>query len=43
MTYKENAIVTLIGTGLLRWAGHVIQLKEQDPARTIFVDTEEGR
>ena len=43
--YKENDIVTYsyIKTNRLRWAGHVIRLEEQKPARRVLVALVEGR
>jgi hypothetical protein len=36
-------IVTHIKVNRLRWAGHVIRLKEQNPARTVLVAVVEGK
>jgi hypothetical protein len=41
--YKENDIVTYITINRLRWAGHVIRLEEQSPARRVLVLGGEGR
>jgi hypothetical protein len=41
--YKENDIVTYIKINRLRWAGHVIRLEEQNPARRVLVAVVEGR
>jgi hypothetical protein len=41
--YKENDIVTYIKVNRLRWAGHVIRLEEQSPARTVLVAVVEGK
>ena len=41
--YKENNIVIYSKINRLRWAGHVIRLKEQSPARRVLVAVEEGR
>ena len=35
--YKENDTAAYISIWLLRWAGHVIRLEEQDPAKRIPV------
>jgi hypothetical protein len=42
-SYKESDIVTYIKINLLRWAGHVIRLEEQNPARRVLVAVVEGR
>jgi hypothetical protein len=41
--YKESDIVTYIKINRLRWAGHVIRLEEQSPARRVLVAIVEGR
>ena len=41
--YKESDIVTYIKISRLRWAGHVIRLEEQNPARRVLVAVEKGR
>jgi hypothetical protein len=41
--YKENDIVTYIKVNRLRWAGHVIRLEEQSPARRVLTAVVEGR
>ena len=41
--YKERYIVTYIKINRLRWAGHVIRLEEQSPARRFLVAVVEGR
>jgi hypothetical protein len=41
--YKESDIVTYIKINRLRWAGHVIRLEEQNPARRVLVAVVEGR
>jgi hypothetical protein len=41
--YNENDIVTYIKINRLRWAGHVIRLEEQSPARRVLVTVVEGR
>jgi hypothetical protein len=41
--YKEIDIVTYIKINHLRWAGHVIRLVEQNPARRVLVAIVEGR
>ena len=41
--YKESDTVTYIKTNRLRWAGHVIRLEEQNPARRVLVAVVEGR
>ena len=41
--YKENDIITYIKTNRLRWAGQVIRLEEQSPARRFLVAVVEGR
>jgi hypothetical protein len=41
--YKESDIVTYIKINRLRWAGHVIRLEEQSPARRVLVAVVEGR
>jgi hypothetical protein len=41
--YKDSDIVTYIKTNRLRWAGHVIRLEEQNPARRVLVAVVEGR
>ena len=43
-TYKECNIVTYVKLNhFLRWAGHVIRLEEQNPARRVLVAVVEGR
>jgi len=43
--YKDNDIVTYmyIKVNRLRWAGHVIRLEEQSPARRVLVAVVEGK
>jgi hypothetical protein len=41
--YEESDIVTYIKINRLRWAGHVIRLEEQNPARRVLVAVVEGR
>ena len=41
--YKENDIVTYTKINRLRWAGHVIRLEEQSPARRVLVAVVQGR
>jgi hypothetical protein len=41
--YKESDIVTYIKINGLRWAGHVIRLGEQGPARRVLVAVVEER
>ena len=41
--YKESYIVTYTKINRLRWAGHVIRLEEQSPARRVLVAVVEGR
>jgi hypothetical protein len=41
--YKDSDIVTYIKVNRLRWAGHVIRLEEQSPARRVFVAVVEGK
>ena len=41
--YKENDIVTYIKINHLRWAGHVIRMEVQSPARRVLVAVVEGR
>jgi hypothetical protein len=41
--YKKSDIVTHIKINCLRWAGHVIRLEEQNPARRVLVAVVEGR
>jgi hypothetical protein len=41
--YKESNIVTYIKVNRLRWAGHVIRLEEQSPARRVLVEVVEGK
>jgi len=41
--YKENDIVAYIKINHLRWAGQVIRLEEQSPARRVLVAVVEGR
>jgi hypothetical protein len=41
--YKENDIVTCIKINRLRWAGHVIQMEEKNPARRVLFAVVEGR
>ena len=40
--YKESDIVTYININRLRWAGHVLRLEEQSPARRVLVAIVEG-
>jgi hypothetical protein len=41
--YKESEIVTHTKINRLRWAGHIIRLEEQNPARRVLVAVVEGR
>ena len=41
--YKESDIVTYIKINRLKWAGHVIRMEEQSPARRVLVAMAEGR
>jgi hypothetical protein len=41
--YKESDVITYIKINRLRWAGHVIRLEEQNPARRVLVAVVEGR
>ena len=41
--YKDSDIITYIKINRLRWAGHVIRLEEQNPARRFFAAVAEGR
>jgi hypothetical protein len=41
--YIESDIITYIKINHLRWAGHVIRLEEQNPARRVFAAVVEGR
>ena len=41
--YKESDTVTYIKTNRLKWAGHVIHMKEQSPTRRVLVAVVEGR
>ena len=41
--YKESDIVTYIKINRLKWAGHVIHMEEQSPARRVLVAVVEGR
>jgi hypothetical protein len=41
--YKESDIITYIKINHLRWAGNVIGLEEQNPARRVFSAVVEGR
>ena len=41
--YKDIDIVTYIQINRLRWAGHIIRLEEQSPARRVLVAVVEGR
>ena len=41
--YKENDRVTCIKINCIRWAGHVIRLEEQSPARRVLVVVVDGR
>ena len=41
--YKDSDIITYIKINSLRWAGHVIRLEEQNPARRVFAAVVEGR
>jgi hypothetical protein len=41
--YKDSDIVTYIKVNRLRWAGHVILLEEQSPARRVLVAVVEGK
>jgi hypothetical protein len=40
---EDSDLVTHIKTNRLRWAGHVIRLEEQNPARRVLVAVVEGR
>lgn len=35
--YNDNNIVQRIKLGRLRWAGHVVRMREDDPARQVFL------
>jgi hypothetical protein len=41
--YKDSDIITYIKINRLRWAGHVIRLEKQNPARRVFAAVVEGR
>jgi hypothetical protein len=41
--YKDSDIITYIKINRLRWAGHIIRLEEQNPARRVFAAVAEGR
>ena len=41
--YKDSDIVTYIKVNHLRWAGHVIRLEEQSPARRVLAAVVEGK
>jgi hypothetical protein len=41
--YKDSDIIIYIKINRLRWAGHVILLEEQNPARRVFAAVVEGR
>jgi hypothetical protein len=41
--YKDSDIITYIKINRLSWAGHVIRLEEQNPARRLFAAVVEGR
>jgi hypothetical protein len=41
--YKESDLVTYIKINRRRWAGHVIRLEEQSPARRVLVAVVQGR
>jgi hypothetical protein len=41
--YKESDIVTYMKVNCLRWAGRVIRLEEQSPARRVLVAVVEGK
>jgi len=41
--YKDRDIVTYIKVNRLIWAGHVIRLEEQSPARRVLVAVVEGK
>jgi hypothetical protein len=41
--YEDSDIITYIKIDRLRWAGHVIGLEEQNPARRVFAAVVEGR
>jgi hypothetical protein len=41
--YKDSDIITYIKISRLRWAGHVIRLEDQNPARRVFAAVVEGR
>jgi hypothetical protein len=41
--FKGSALITYIKINRLRWAGHVIRLEEQNPARRVFAAVAEGR
>jgi hypothetical protein len=40
--YKHEDIVTFIKLGWLRWAGHVIRMEEDRPAKRILVSNQGG-
>jgi hypothetical protein len=41
--YKDSNIITHIKINHLRWAGHVIRLEKQNPARRVFAAVVKGR
>ena len=41
--YKDSEIITYIKISSLMWAGHVIRLEDQNPARRVFAAVVEGR
>jgi hypothetical protein len=41
--YKDSDIATYFKINRLRWAGHVIQREEQNPARRVYAAVVEGR
>ena len=41
--YKDSDIIIYIKISRLRWAGHVIRLEDQNPARRVFAAVVEGR
>jgi len=40
---KDSDIITYIKINRLRWAGHVIRLEKQNPARRVFAAVVDGR
>ena len=41
--YKDSDVITCIKISRLRWAGHIIRLEDQNPARRVFAAVVEGR